>query len=195
MVDKSGTVTCATGPSCSTSAWAGPTPAPGSCCWSPTSTCGSSPTTACCCATSRSTRRRTTRPEDGPRTPVRPRVVRDVSRQLSGMSRDTTGAEGVGFEPTVTCATTVFETVDGGRAGGSLSGKSPGQRPCGWAKSRSLGEPYTPFAPHDEYGMPANPGHQWLRVALPGRPRCARSVIYNPWCRPSISSHYCLVFR
>ncbi len=62
---------------------------------------GPSPRTATCSAASPSIQRVIFSPEDDPGTLVRPRVVRAIWRQPSGMSRDTTRAEGVGFEPTV----------------------------------------------------------------------------------------------
>ncbi|MEA2718024.1 MAG: hypothetical protein QOI99_2341 [Actinomycetota bacterium] len=61
---------------------------------------------------------------------------------LSRRGAGQTGSEGARFEPTVTCATTVFEDVQGGRCGGTLSGKSPAQRLRG-GPAGSLGEPRT----------------------------------------------------
>jgi hypothetical protein len=89
---------CATAPSSCTSASGAATAALASCSSSPTETCGSSTTTASYWPSSPSTRPRPTKPRNDPDN--MPNVVRDVPRHPSVMSRDTTQAEGVGFEPT-----------------------------------------------------------------------------------------------
>ena len=89
---------CATAPSSCTSAWAAVTPGPERSCSSPTATCASSPTTLSSSLTSALTPTRPTRPRNDRARAHK--LARHVSRHPSGMSRDTTPAEGVGFEPT-----------------------------------------------------------------------------------------------